>query len=83
MMAIRQGDWKLLRMGDGELREDSNPLRDTSAAELYNLKNDISETLNLAASNPDKVKTLAAAWNLWNAQMAKARWGPPPANIAR
>lgn len=78
MMAIRQGDWKLVRMDEGPLREDSAALTDLSAAELYNLKDDIGETRNLAAANPEKVRELAAAWQRWKSELAKPHWGPPP-----
>ena len=44
---IRSGDWKLIRYYDGQ-------------DELYNLKDDLSETQNLAASLPNRVKTLDA-----------------------
>ncbi len=51
--AVRAGDWKLL-----EYFEDGR-------TELYNLREDIGEKQNLAASNPDKVRELhgkLAAW---------------------
>ncbi len=44
--AVRMGDWKLI-----EFFEDNR-------IELYNLRDDISEKNNLAASNPDKAKEL-------------------------
>ena len=47
--AIRAGDWKLVAVAEGSW-------------ELYDLKADRSETKNLAADNPDKVKELEAAW---------------------
>jgi arylsulfatase A-like enzyme len=50
---IRSGDWKLLRFwfdGPGQ----------TDRYELYNLKDDIGETKNLASAYPEKVATLAA-----------------------
>lgn len=50
---VRQGNWKLIRFyGEGPNR--------TNAYELYNLKNDISETTNLADKMPEKVKALDA-----------------------
>jgi arylsulfatase A-like enzyme len=50
---VRVGDWKLLRFyGD-------NPDR-TDRLELYNLREDLSETKNLAAEHPERVKELAA-----------------------
>lgn len=55
--AIRMGDWKLLRNPsevDAEESEDAGK----SGLELYNLAEDIGETKNLAASNPEKLKEL-------------------------
>ena len=55
--AIRMGDWKLLRDPsevDAEESEDASH----SGLELYNLAEDLSETKNLAASNPEKLKEL-------------------------
>ncbi|MCI0457613.1 MAG: sulfatase [Gemmataceae bacterium] len=48
---VRRGDWKLIRFhhdGDGQ----------ADRIELYNLKDDLGETKNLAAVMPDKVKEL-------------------------
>lgn len=59
--AIREGDWKLESDGVG-------------APELYNLSSDIGEANNLAAKNPDKVKSLQAAYNEWNAQLIPPKW---------
>ena len=59
---IRQGDWELLtasgevaggRAGKGESNNPSTP-------QLFNLATDLSETKNLAAENPGKVKELQA-----------------------
>ena len=47
--AIIQGDWKLIRF-----KSKGSP----EVLELYNLKQDIGEKNNLAASNPQKVKAL-------------------------
>ncbi|MEM9345852.1 MAG: sulfatase [Planctomycetota bacterium] len=49
--AVRQGDYKLIRVYD---RDGDKPFK----YELYNLKDDIGETKNLAATMPDKVKAL-------------------------
>jgi arylsulfatase A-like enzyme len=49
--SVRSGDWKLIRVyGEGPGQ--------TSAYELYNLKSDIGENNNLAASNPELVAKL-------------------------
>jgi arylsulfatase A-like enzyme len=71
--AIRHGDWKLLVGRDG-----------SGQPELYNLADDLSESKNLAAAQPEKVKELQALYDKWNAEQA-----PPsapkekPANPAR
>ena len=78
MMAIRQGDWKLVRSRIGPFVDDDPAvLADLSGAELFNLAEDISETTNLAAAHPDKVKALGEAWQRWNRRLAKPLWGPP------
>ena len=49
--SVRSGDWKLIRVyGEGP--------NQTPAYELYNIKNDIGENINLAASNPKLVAKL-------------------------
>ena len=55
--AIREGDWKLISpLKVGLFLEDSG----SGEWELYNLKEDIGETTNLAAKYPKKVKRLKA-----------------------
>jgi len=69
-MAIRKGDWKLVRYdahadgGDG-----------TTAARLYNLADDIAEKTDLAAKQPDKLKELQVAWDEWNRGNVAPLWG--------
>ncbi len=48
--ALRVGDWKLVARGPA------------APWELYDLKADRTETQNLAATHPDRVKELAAKW---------------------
>ena len=61
----RVGDWKLIRFCE------------TGTEELYNLKNDLSETTDLAATNPAKRKELSARLDAWlkevGAQMPVAK----------
>ena len=77
MMAIRKGDWKLVKTSEGTFRDmDPDVLSDLSAAELYNLADDISETKNLASMHPKKVKELAVIWQRWNRELAKPAWLP-------
>jgi arylsulfatase A-like enzyme len=69
-MAIRQGDWKLVRYDLGA--EGKSGLSD---AKLYNLKDDIGEATDLAAKHPDKVKELQAAWDAWDKSNVAPLWG--------
>jgi arylsulfatase A-like enzyme len=70
-MAIRRGDWKLVRYdphvegGKGRATE----------AKLYNLVDDIGETTDLAAKMPEKVKDLQAQWDKWNQDNVAPLWG--------
>jgi len=77
MMAIRRGDWKLVKTREGPLIDvDPSVLHDLSEAGLYNLSEDIGETKNLASERPDKVRELSEAWQQWNRQLATPRWAP-------
>ncbi|MHC4994710.1 MAG: sulfatase [Planctomycetota bacterium] len=51
-IAVRKGDWKLIR------RFKENPRYYEGLVELYNLKDDLGETTNLATKMPDKVAEL-------------------------
>jgi len=78
-MAIRSGDWKLVKTRDGPLVDvDPSTLADLSEAGLYNLSEDLGETRNRAAERPDKVKELSDLWQQWNRQLSKPSWGPRP-----
>lgn len=55
---IRDGDWKLVSLGKTTFPYTTN-------WELYNLKDDRSETTNLASKYPKKVKELSLKWNDW------------------
>jgi hypothetical protein len=61
-LAIRQGDWKLVKNG-------LEPLS------LYNLADDVSETNNLAAEHPERAGAMHAAWKRWDASNQEPRWG--------
>jgi arylsulfatase A-like enzyme len=72
-MAIRHGDWKLVRYDpvvDGKEKGEATPYR------LYNLAKDIGEADDLSAKEPDKLKELEAAWKKWDATLVKPLWGP-------
>jgi arylsulfatase A-like enzyme len=78
-MAIREGDWKLVKAAEGRLYDaDSNVPAYLSGVELYNLKSDPGESKNLAAENAKRVKELVAAWTVWNKMLSKPLWGPGP-----
>jgi arylsulfatase A-like enzyme len=79
MMAIRRGNWKLVKSREGAFVDrDPGVLSDLAGAELFNLADDIGETKNLAGTQSDKVKELGSAWQQWNKQLAKPLWGPGP-----
>lgn len=59
--AVRQGDYKLLKLAEGE-------------EQLYNLADDISEVKNLAATQPAKVAELKATYAAWDQQTVEPLW---------
>jgi arylsulfatase A-like enzyme len=69
-MAIRKGDWKLVRY-DLAVEEKSG----ISAAKLYNMKADAGEANDLAGMHPDRVMELQTSWNEWNKANVPALWG--------
>ncbi len=66
--AVRKGDWKYLRtykfLGGGKFS-------DKYAAALYNLKKDIAEENNLAASAPERMKALSDLLEQWESEVSK------------
>jgi arylsulfatase A-like enzyme len=80
IMAVRQGDWKLVKMFDGPNKE--NPAALTLAgAELFNVRTDVGETKSLTSTYPDRVRELGDAWRRWSAQLAKPAW--PSTQVGR
>ncbi|AMV40318.1 sulfatase-like hydrolase/transferase [Planctomyces sp. SH-PL62] len=77
--AVRRGDWKLVRY---DSTVDSPGARSNAARvvvtpfRLYNLAEDPGESRDLAAEEPEKVKELLAAWQVWDAQLVDPLWGP-------
>ena len=59
--AIRQGDWKLVRTATG-------------GPELYNLKADVGESKNLADAEPERLKSMLAAYDAWDKQLMEPKW---------
>jgi arylsulfatase A-like enzyme len=76
-MAIRKGDWKLVKTSDRPLENvAATAFVDLTGAGLYNLAEDIGETTDVAGQYPERAKELAAAWQQWNAKLIKPLWGP-------
>jgi arylsulfatase A-like enzyme len=76
-VAIRGGDWKLVKAAGGEaLPANRAGKASIEGAELYNLKTDLGEQQNVAGTHPEKVKELAAAWEKWNSQLVDPAWVP-------
>ena len=68
--ALRVGDWKIVAAGKD------------SPWELYDLAADRSETKNLAAEKPEKVRELAAIWTKqFDEYAALAAKDAPPAKV--
>ncbi|MBL8177522.1 MAG: sulfatase [Bryobacterales bacterium] len=63
-MAVRHGDWKLLRLHNGGI------------VHLYNLAGDVGEREDLAAANPAIVKRMQAELDKWSAAMKAPLWAP-------
>lgn len=72
-IALRQGDWKVVKANEMEGDALSKP--GAEGAALYNLKDDIGEKNNLAATQPEKLKSLTDAWNTWNSTLTEPKWG--------
>jgi arylsulfatase A-like enzyme len=70
-MAIRKGDWKLVRP-DFDLDVPFGKIAEKPL--LFNLAEDIGEKTDLAAKHPDKMKELQAQWQQWSAGLAAPAW---------
>jgi arylsulfatase A-like enzyme len=76
-MAIRKGDWKLVKAhGGGTEFSERKVITTTDGAQLYNLGDDIGETRDLAGAEPGRVRELKEQWDRWNAQLQEPRWFP-------
>jgi arylsulfatase A-like enzyme len=63
---LRKGDWKLIETFDPE------------GVELYHLGRDLSETTNLAASEPAKLAELRQELNDWRQKVGAEKMEPNP-----
>ena len=74
-MAIRAGDYKLVRHDKNADTLTGKNNQGVTAARLYSLASDLGETKDLAATMPDKVKELQSKWDAWNKGNVKPLWG--------
>jgi arylsulfatase A-like enzyme len=74
-MAIRDGDFKLVRYDTNADTLTGAGGQPVSSAQLYNLKDDVGEKKDLAATMPLKLKELQAKWDNWNKGNKPPRWG--------
>jgi arylsulfatase A-like enzyme len=74
-MAIRVGDFKLVRYDVNADTQTGGRRQGVTTAKLYNLREDIGETKDLATTLPDKVRELQSKWDNWNVANVKPLWG--------
>lgn len=72
-MAIREGDFKLVRY-DPAADNAPGGKRKATPPKLYNLATDPGETTNLASEMPEKAAALQTKWNTWNQQNTPPKW---------
>jgi arylsulfatase A-like enzyme len=68
--AVRQGNWKLVRMGERE-------------PQLFDLSKDVREMNDLSLAHPQKRAELEALFQAWNAELAEPRWPQEGARARR
>jgi arylsulfatase A-like enzyme len=77
-VAVRKGDWKLVKAAEpGAGAAGRRGATSLDGAKLFNLKDDVGESKDVAADHPEVVKNLTAAWTTWNKDNVPATWGPP------
>ncbi|MDO8545200.1 MAG: sulfatase-like hydrolase/transferase [Opitutaceae bacterium] len=74
-MAIRMGDYKLVRYDTNADTLTGARGQPVSPPKLYNLAADIGEKRDLSSTEPAKLKELQAKWEAWNATLVKPLWG--------
>ena len=75
-MAIRKGDWKLVRYdlaADGQ-SPGGGPRARVTAAKLYDLSKDLHEDHDLIEQKPEIAQALQADWDAWNASNIAPLW---------
>ncbi len=79
-MAIRKGDWKLVKYdatADAVAGGRGARAR-VSSLKLYHLSEDIHEDTDLSAQMPERVRQLQDDWDRWNAANVDPLWGGGP-----
>jgi arylsulfatase A-like enzyme len=76
IMAIRKGDWKLVKMYEGGNADEPSKLT-LEGAQLFNVASDKSEQNDLTAAQPAKVAELSGTWLRWQEQLRTPAWEPP------
>lgn len=74
-MAIRSGDFKLVRYDVNADTQTGGRKQGVTPFKLYNLAADIHEDHDLASAQPEKVKELQAKWSAWNQSNVAPLWG--------
>ena len=74
-MAIRSGDYKLVRYDSNADTLTGKSGQPVTPARLYKLSEDLGETKDLAAAEPEMVKELQEKWNSWNQSNVAPLWG--------
>ena len=74
-MAIRIGDYKLVRYDSNVETRTGKAHQPVTGPKLYNLAKDIGETKDLFATMPEKAKELQTKWDAWDTTLIKPLWG--------
>ena len=73
VMAIRKGDWKLVKTyPGGSMVDPGTP--SAAGAKLFNLKDNSGEAHDLAGEQPARLGELRDAWQRWNSELARPAW---------
>lgn len=73
-MAIRVGDYKLVRYDTNADTRLGGRTQPVSPPKLYHLGHDIGETNDLASAEPARMRELQARWEAWNATLVPPLW---------
>ncbi len=83
-LALRMGDWKIVKApaGGGVEGVPREGKATTDRIQLYNLRQDLGEKVNLAAQQPEKLRELVAVWEKFNGEMIDPLWLDGPEDRA-